>query len=81
MTKLDTILKTKKLLVYKVVYVINKIYKIISKLVSKLVIKILATNILDSKFVLSHLMLFLPSFFNFSEESDYISTWSDFQRE
>ena len=51
MIKLNIILETKKLVVSKMVSIINKKYKMIFKLVSKLATKILTTNILDSKLV------------------------------
>ena len=55
MTKLDTILETKKLYLSKVV-IIKKNYTIVSKLVAKLATKVLTTNILDSKLVSKRLV-------------------------
>jgi len=56
MTKLDTSLETKKLLVSKVVLLLIQNYNMVFKLVSKLVTKVLATNILDSKLVSKRLI-------------------------
>jgi len=55
LTKLDTILETKKLYLSKVV-IIKKNYTIVSKLVAKLATKVLTTNILDSKLVSKRLV-------------------------
>ena len=58
MTKLDTILETKKLLISKVFYILVKIYKMIYILVSKL-----TTNFLDFKLVSKNLFVSLNVLF------------------
>jgi len=58
LTKLDTILETKKLLISKVFYILVKIYKMIYILVSKL-----TTNILDFKLVSKNLFVSLNVLF------------------